>query len=111
MRKRVGKWEGGYIVRNGSGRLLYYIERWHHGARIHLCTGCTTLPGARAELARWEADPTGYRPGAEVAGAVHLGAELVAAYREHQGRKGLSPEWVDEVTRCLADWADELRGR
>jgi hypothetical protein len=110
MGKRAGRWEGGYILK-ARGRLVYYVERRRSGKRIHFSTGCSTLAGARAELARWEADPVAYRPGTDVASAVRLDAGLVAAYRGHQARKGLSAEWVDEVTRCLADWADELHGR
>lgn len=106
--KRVGRWEGGYVRRSSSGRRIYVIERWHHGQRVHLSTGCSTLEGARAELARFEADPMGYRPGTHSAGAVLMTDELVLEYREHQLAEGLTREWADEVARCLADWSEVL---
>lgn len=107
--KRVGKWEGGYIAQT-RGRRVFHVERRRGGEYVHFSTGCSTLAGARAELARWEADPS-YRPGAEAAGAVRLDAELVRGYRQHMREQRLSAEWIDEVVRCLADWAEELGGR
>ncbi len=108
MKRRT--WAGGYVRKTKGGRLVYVIERWHRGARIHISTRCSTIEGARAELARFEADPVRYVPGRVSTEGVHLTAELVLAYREHQLQKGLTVEWADEVARCLADWEEVLRG-
>lgn len=104
------KWAGGYIRKTKGGRAVYIIERWNRGARIHISTGCSTLEGARAELARFEADPLRYTPGGVSEDGVRLTAELVLAYRDHQLQKGLTAEWAYEVARCLADWTEALRG-
>lgn len=105
------KWAGGYVRTTKGGRAVYVIERWHRGARIHVSTGCSTLEGARAELARFEANPLRYVPGGGAGeDGLRLTAELVLAYREHQLKKGLTGEWADEVARCLADWEEVLRG-
>lgn len=110
MAKRK-QWEGGYVRATKAGRAVYVIERWHHGQRIHVSTGCTTREGARAELARFEVDPLRYRPGeAAGSGGVHLTADMVLEYRAHQLAKGLTTEWAYEVARCLADWEEVLRG-
>jgi integrase len=113
MAKRVGTWAGGYIRQTKDGKKrIYIIERWHHGDRIHVSTGCTTLEAARKEFARYELDPLRYQPGGGAgAGALFLDTKLVLAYQEHQLEKGLTEEWTDEVGRRLSKWADVLRGR
>lgn len=106
-----GTWEGGYWRRTKDGkRRIYVIERWNRGERRHVSTGCSTREGAIKELARFELDPVGYRPGGDDH-AVRLSADLVLEYKAHQLREGLTVEWADEVARCLADWEEVLRGR
>lgn len=112
MTKRIGRWLGGYIRESHDGRRIFVIERWMGGARCHKSTGCSTERAALKELERFELDPIGYRPaGSQV--VPRLTPELVTEFRTYQlepppkGR-GLSREWVDEVTRCLGDWADAL---
>lgn len=97
-------WLGGYVRKTKSGRQVYVIERWHRGERVHVSTGCSTKEGALKELARFEEDPVHYQPGGNFEDKLMLTAELVEDYRLHQVEKGLSPEWIDEVGRCLAAW-------
>lgn len=78
---------------------------------MHVSTGCTTERAAMKELERFESDPIGYVPGDVVPGAVRLTPELMLAFYDHQLAKGLTKEWVDEVARCLADWAREIGPR
>lgn len=108
--KRVGTWSGGYIRKTKSGRRVYVVERWAKGKRVHFSTGCSTAQGAERELRRWEADPLGYVPSV-AAEVFELDSGLALAYRAHQLEAGLTREWVDEVTRCLADWREALAGR
>jgi len=113
---RTGTWEGGYIrQRRGAagelvGRPVFVIERQVAGRPFHVSTRCHQLPQATRQLARFEADPAAYSPAGTVAGAgaVRFTAALVDGYAEHQLAKGLTGEWVDEVSRCLRAWAAEL---
>jgi integrase len=115
MTKKRDPWTGGYVRRTKRGKPVYVIERWQGGSRIHVSTGCNTLPAAMKELERFEKDPYGYVPGGNNSGAVRMTAELILAFRDFQLAKGLTREWTDEVARCLASWAEvvgprDLRG-
>lgn len=82
-----------------------------NGRRVHISTGCSTLAGAKAELARYEVDPEGYSPGGSLDGSVQLTPELILQYRKHQLAAGITKEWTDNVARLLLDWRDELGAR
>lgn len=110
-RPRKLRWLGGYIHVGDDDRRTYVLERWNRGNRVHVSTGCTTLAGAMAELARFEADPLRYRPGGGVVGGVMLTEALADAYAEHQKAQGVTAEWIGEVSRCLGDWAEAFGGK
>jgi hypothetical protein len=42
---------------------------------------------------------------------VVITADLVDKYHAHQLAAGITLEWADEVSRCLADWTDAFGGR
>lgn len=111
MAKRVGKWLGGYVRQTKEGKRVFIIEKWGRGSRWHVSTGCNTERAALKELERFEDNPAAYRPAQHDALRSVMDAELILGYRKFQLAKGLSPEWVDEVARCLADWMVALNGR
>lgn len=100
------RWLGGY-VRVAKRGPVFIIERWARGARFHVSTGCSTERAALKELERFEADPAGYVPNGGT-DALRLTAEMALEYRVHQLAQGVTPEWANEVGRCLADWIDIL---
>lgn len=101
--KRIGKWPGGYIGENDQGRRCYFIEKRKRGVRFHMSTQCSTERAAYKELEKFELNPHGYRP-EEEAGGLSMSAELILEYRGYQLSKNVTPEWADEIARCLRDW-------
>jgi integrase len=102
-------WLGGFVRRTGTGKPVYVIEKRIGGAYFKVSTRCHTKSAAVKELARFEADPLGYRPGVVVAGdAVKLTAELITEYRDHLTAAGNTVEWAQENGRLLADWQEQL---
>jgi integrase len=104
------RWLGGY-VHHGRGGPVFVIERWAGGARHHVSTGCRTERAALAELERFERDPSEYRANRAGGDALCITAELVAKYRAWMRAKGDTSDWIREVTRHLAHWAEDLGGR
>jgi integrase len=102
-------WLGGFIRRTGTGKPVFVIEKRIGGAYFKVSTRCHTKTAAERELARFEMDPTGYRPGAMVAGeTVKFTAELITEYRDHLTAAGNTVEWAQENGRLLADWQEQL---
>lgn len=106
------KWAGGY-VRKGKKWPTYVIERWVGGRHFHVSTRCRTLRAAMKQLERFEADPGGYRPeGPEGREALVLTDILVEEFAAWMlNTKGNSVEWVNDVSRYLADWIEDLGGK
>lgn len=106
---RGRKWEGGYVRQRPDGsEQTYVIERVVDGWRFHKSTGAGDYGAALKHLARFEANPSRYSAAGDQGGPVRLTTELIKAFAEHQLGKGLTKEWIDEVWRCLDDWADVL---
>lgn len=104
-------WLGGYI-REGKRRPTYVIDRWVSGVHFHVSTRCSTERAALKQLERFEADPFAYSPLREEIVALTITKDLCEAYREHMlRRKRNTPEWVGNVMRFLADWAEDLEGK
>lgn len=102
------EWPGGYIRIGKGGRKTYMIRRQVAGVRYHVSTRCSTLRAAMKELERFEADPPGYRPGADPDGAIYLDPELAAAFlRDHSGN---SRGWRVTQRTLIAWWAEQLAG-
>jgi integrase len=108
--KKVGKWPGGYIRQRGRER-VFVIQLRRDKDRFHVSTGCSTREAAMAALHRWEANPRAFSASGRVKGGpepVKLTADLVERYRQHQLAQRLTPEWVDEMERCLLDWTEAI---
>ncbi len=116
--KWSGRWAGGRTYENHrSGRgTVYVIEKMLHGERYTIPLGVGDKQSAEAELALFMRDPVLYR-------AQHLtrtapqpeGLRIdEASIREVIGalrRDNRTEPYLKDVARCLADWADELRGK
>lgn len=75
-----------------------------------------TRDDALLELARFRADPAGYRPAAQElaereAAAVRLDPRRVDGFLDYLEKGGRTPGYRADVTTYLADWAEVLAGR
>ncbi len=107
-----GRWEGGRIWEDRSGRLTYIIRRRVGGKRYEVSTRCSRIAAARAQLERFERAPDEYEPGGGRGDAVQLTAELVGlfvAWSQHS--KGNSRAWVLQQKAYLAWWREVLGAR
>jgi len=103
-RGKVAGWPG--YVRGG----IFVIEKKIHGRKFHISTRATTLRGAMAQLARFEADPAGYSPhdGGDHDALVLDEAMVDAFHAWHLPT--VSRQWALNVRSLLVDWANHLRG-
>jgi integrase len=108
-RKKLRPWVGGYVSAGKRGP-VFVIERRIAGVYFHVSTRCRTERGAMKALERFEANPEGYRPeGEPEREPLLLTPELVADYRAWMlDTKHNTEAWVNDVTRYLGDWADDL---
>jgi integrase len=108
------KWLGGY-VREGKRGVMFVIERWLGNNHFHLSTRCRTERAALAELAKFEADPTGYRPGAKGELARKLciiTPELIDEYERWQrDTRGTTTSHARDCARYLEQWMHAFAGR
>lgn len=108
------KWLGGY-VRAGKRGQVFVIERWIHSVHFHVTTKCRTERAALAELARFEADPGGYRPQARVEGEraqCVISPELIAEYERWQRDvKKTTESHARDCARYLEQWGLAFTGR
>lgn len=108
MKPRRARWLGGYI-RQGKSGPVYVIERWLGGVHLHLSTRRRTERAALKELERFEADPHGYQAIRSEDAPLRITAELVGRYRKYlRTTKKDTPDWVSNVVRLLAHWAEDL---
>jgi integrase len=104
------KWEGGRTWLSADRRVTYWIERQLNGVRFTFNTGASTYKVAMQHLARFEADPQGYRPEGEPRRApVYLTNDLAADFLRAQKAKGRSPKWIAAQRLYLAWWMERLR--
>jgi len=108
MSRRSDPWDGGYVRRDSRGRRIYWIRRSIGGARYEISTGVTTMRAAMKELERFEADPPGYKPGGDPAGAIFLDSKMVADFLVDHATN--SEKWKREQRAKLAWWSTKLRG-
>lgn len=113
--KRLDTWQGGYVRQrvDGRGRPVgqptYVIERVVSGTRFHVSTRAHDRETAMRHLLRFESNPAAYTPaGTPSEKVVRLTADLIIEYHDHQLAQGLSREWAEEVSRCLAGWVDVI---
>jgi hypothetical protein len=117
-RERPKRWLGGYI-RWGKKGPTYVIDRWLDGRRYHLSTKRRTERAALDELAAFEQDPPGYRPGRKSRAAVSgrteciINADAVLDYRrwmETRPRPAERPHVLQHRGR-LEEWLVFYNGR
>jgi integrase len=109
-RKTVPGWPG-YVRRQRNGTWVFIIERMMRGRRFHVSTGATTITAARAQLERFQADPTNYDPrGSEAAGTLRLTDELIAEWEAFSLAKGNGGPYTRDHGRKLLMWALRLNG-
>lgn len=106
------KWLGGYVHTEKDGRPLFVIERQVRGRRFHVSTRCNTERGALQQLARFEADPFGYRPEGDVGEEpLLMTAELIAKFHAWSvDVRGNTEKHAVEMTNRLSQWAEVLDG-
>lgn len=103
-------WKGGYVRRDKKGRDVFVIERWVNGRKFHVSTRCHAERQAFAQLDRFEADPSSYRP--DGAAMVEITDELLDAYLDHLLKeRGTTSKYAREMIRNLGDWSEDLRGK
>ncbi|ATB32665.1 hypothetical protein MEBOL_006154 [Melittangium boletus DSM 14713] len=103
-------WDGGFIRKDERGRDVYVIRRQLHGKRYVVSTRAHSLRAALQHLARFEADPEGYRPSGEPHEApIYLDEALALEFltwsRDVQKN---TPKWVGEQRLYLGWWGDRL---
>ncbi len=103
-------WKGGYVRRDSKGRDVYVIERWVNGRKFHVSTRCHAERPAFAQLDRFEADPSAYRP--DGAAVVAITDELLEDFLDHlTEQRGASRKYAREMIRHLGDWSSDLKGK
>jgi len=103
-RGKVKGWPG--YVRGG----IFVIEKKISGRKYHVSTRATTLRGAMAQLARFEANPDAFSPrGSGDPDALVLDAKLIDDFHEWH-RAEVSHQWALNVKNVLVDWANHLKG-
>lgn len=112
MANVTGKWEGGYVHTDASGRTTFYIRKQIGGTRYDVSTGAHTERAAFEQLKRFEADPEAYDPRGTVGpDAIWLDKELVEAFlRYSKEEKQNTGKWIREQKKKLAWWAEKLHG-
>ena len=101
---------GGYIHRQADGRDLFIIEREVNGVRYHISTRAHSPKAAAAQLARFEANPSEYRPDGDAAEVV-LNQQLLDEYLDHLTAKGLTRRYIKSSGNILIDWRLAWGGR
>lgn len=109
------RWEGGYIRYDSLSRPTYIIERKIHGKRYHVSTQTHSIRPALIHLARFEANPNGYKPEGEVGEPerkpLWMTKELVLKYVSwSRDVKGNTGKHAKEQGNRLGDWAEDLAG-
>ncbi len=105
------KWDGGYVRREKSGRLVFVIERWVNGKKFHISTRTHTRRAALKQLDRFEADPRAYRPDGNDL-PLPLTPDLVKDFFKHLLKeRGATSKYAREMARHLGDWAVDLNGK
>lgn len=97
------RWPGGHIHRQKDGQTLFIIEREVNGRRYHVSTKAHGWKAALEQLAAFESDPVGYKPGGGRAGRLTLTDELVAEFKAWH-RAGNSAKYAKEVANRIDDW-------
>jgi len=62
MSNVTGKWDGGYIHTDASGRKLYMIRKQVNGVRYEISTRAYSETAAHAQLKLFQANPGAYDP-------------------------------------------------
>lgn len=102
-------WEGGYIRKTTRGDDRYYIRRRVKGRLYEVSTGCSTKGAARRQLAIFEMNPSGYRPGGDPEGAVPFDKALVELFLTwSRDVKKNSRTWVRDQKVALGWWNKKL---
>jgi hypothetical protein len=104
-------WLGGFVRLTARGKPTFIIEKRIGGRLFKVSTRCHTEDAAVKELAKFENNPRGYRPGA-IAGLM-MTKELVIEYVNWQMAPapigaGNSRAWAKDCGRYLFDWGDAI---
>jgi integrase len=111
-RDYVDTWEGGFIRKDKRGRKVYVIRRMIHGAVFKVSTRAHTETAAVAQLRRFEANPSAFRPAGDVGPRLVLDDDLIEAFLAHSLEvKRNTPKWVRDQRRALEWWRGYLPGR
>jgi integrase len=108
----VDTWEGGFIRRNARGQKVYVIRRMVNGALFKVSTRCHTETAAVAQLRRFEANPSAYRPDGDTGERLKVDDDLIDAFLDYsRDVKRNTEQWVGTQRRYLEWWRDVLDGR
>lgn len=112
-KKRVGKWDGGFIYESTDKRRTYVIRRRINSKLYEVSTRCTSSTAATEQLRRFEANPENYEPGGTVrVDALFLDDTLVVAFLAwSRDRKKNTPGWVNNQSNQLIWWGKVLAGK
>ncbi len=113
-----GRWAGGRTyenVRSGRGT-IFVIEKNVHGARYSIPLGVGDKQSAEAELALFMRDPVLYKAQHQTRTAtqpegLRIDDASIRQVIEALRQENRTESYLKDVARCLADWADELRGK
>src|SRR6266481_2173045 len=109
--ERIGPWRGGFIRRDSSGELTYYIDEQIVGRRFTISTHCHTEDDANDHYKRFRKDPVAYaqtpRRTLSTVEPVVLDEKLAARFLDwSEKERRNSTAWVACQRQQLAWWAE-----